>query len=147
MDLFVDNSVIMMKLMKLMKMLQFSLFFCKMWTFSVKFSDQVFPDVILPTSTLRRCITIVSPTQIDPIFRVPSPQPHPHSLHTLLPSGSTRFGSRAWSSVLPVLYLRRCYSNGHEDTSRSPRHVPAYTNELGSVHSLLKASIRITSRW
>lgn len=45
MDLFVDNSVIMMKLMKLMKMLQFSLFFRKMWTFSVKFSDQVFPDV------------------------------------------------------------------------------------------------------
>ena len=45
MDLFVDNSVIMMKLMKLMKMCQFSLFFCKMWTFSVKFSDQVFPDV------------------------------------------------------------------------------------------------------
>ena len=27
-----------------MKMLQFSLFFRKMWTFSVKFSDQVFPD-------------------------------------------------------------------------------------------------------
>ena len=44
MDLFVDNSVIMMKLMKLMKMLQFSLFFRKMWSFSVKFSDQVFPD-------------------------------------------------------------------------------------------------------
>ena len=44
MDLFVDNSVIMMKLMKLMKMLQFSLFFRKMWTFSIKFSDQVFPD-------------------------------------------------------------------------------------------------------
>ena len=44
MDLFVDNSVIMMKLMKLMKLCKFSLFCCKIWTFSIKFSDQVFPD-------------------------------------------------------------------------------------------------------
>ena len=56
MDLFVDNSVIMMKLMKLMKMLQFSLFFRKMWTFSVKFSDQVFPDVerVIQVQIVRR---------------------------------------------------------------------------------------------
>jgi hypothetical protein len=39
-----------------------------------------------------------------------------------------------------VLYLQPCYSNGHDDTSRSLSHVIAHTSEHGSVHSLLKVS-------
>src|SRR6266702_5053703 len=50
------------------------------------------------------------------------------------------FGSSAWRTVLPVLYSRRCYSSGHEDTSRSLSHVTVHTSELGFVHSLLKGS-------
>ena len=46
-----------------------------------------------PTSTSRIYIRLLLPTQIDPIFQVPFPPPHPHSLHPRIPSGSTHFGS------------------------------------------------------
>ena len=39
-----------------------------------------------------------------------------------------------------MLYSRRCYSSGPEDTSRSLSHVTVHTSELGSVRSLPKAS-------
>ena len=45
------------------------------------------------TSTLPTYIRLLSPTQIDPITRVPSLPPHPSSLHPRTLSGSTRFGS------------------------------------------------------
>ena len=46
-----------------------------------------------PTSILQIYIRLRSPTQIDPIFRVLFPLPHPHSLHPRMPSGLTHFGS------------------------------------------------------